>query len=150
MAWWLWLVLGLFLLAGEMLTPGGFYVFFFGLAALVVGGLVWLGASGSGWVQWLLFSGLSVVSLLALRGPLLRRIAPRQRESLVVDSLVGEAAVALENMPPGAIGKAELRGTAWNARNAGTRPLVRGERARVEQVEGLMLSLRPQQERSPS
>jgi len=147
---WLWLVLGLLLLAGEIVTPGGFYVFFFGLAALVVGGLVWLGASGPGWVQWLLFSVLSVVSLLVLRGPLLRRIAPRQRESLAVDSLVGEVAVALEDLPPGAIGKAELRGTAWSARNAGTRPLARGERARVEQVEGLMLALRAQQERSPS
>jgi hypothetical protein len=150
MTWWLWLVLGLLLLAGEMLTPGGFYIFFFGLAALVTGGLVWLGASGPGWVQWLLFSALSVASLLVLRGPLLRRIAPRQRESSAVDSLVGEVAVALEDLPPGAIGKAELRGTAWSARNAGARPLARGERARVEQVEGLMLALRAQQERSPS
>jgi membrane protein implicated in regulation of membrane protease activity len=142
MAWWLWLVLGLLLLSGEMVAPGGFYVLFFGLAALVVGGLVWLGAGGPEWVQWLLFSALSVVSLLALRGPLLRRIAPQQREAVVVDALVGELAVALEDLPPGAIGKAELRGTAWNARNAGTRALARGERAWVEHVDGLTLTLR--------
>lgn len=144
MEWWLWIVLGLVLLGGEMLTPGGFYVFFFGLAALVVGGLEWLGVAGPGWVQWLLFSVLSVVSLLALRAPLLRRIAPRERESPAVDSLVGEVAVALEDLPPGAVGKAELRGTAWNARNAGSEPLARGARARVERVDGLMLALRAQ------
>jgi inner membrane protein len=149
MAWWVWLVLGLLLLSGEMVTPGGFYVFFFGLAALVVGGLVWLDAAGPGWVQWLLFSALSVVSLLALRGPLLRRIAPQQREALAVDTLVGELAVALEDLPPGAIGKAELRGAAWNARNAGTRSLARGERARVEHVDGLTLTLRAPERSSP-
>jgi membrane protein implicated in regulation of membrane protease activity len=142
MAWWLWLVLGLLLLSGEVVTPGGFYVLFFGLAALLVGGLVWLGAAGPEWVQWLLFSALSVVSLLALRGPLLRRIVPQQREAVAVDTLVGELAVALEDLAPGAIGKAELRGTAWTARNAGTRPLARGERARVEHVDGLTLTLR--------
>jgi hypothetical protein len=148
MAWWVWLLLGLLLLSGEMVVPGGFHVLFFGLAALVVGGLVWVGAGGPGWVQWLLFSMLSVVSLLVLRGPLLRRIAPQQREAVAVDTLVGELAVALEDLPPGAIGKAELRGSAWSARNAGTHALARGERARVEHVDGLMLTLRAPSERS--
>jgi membrane protein implicated in regulation of membrane protease activity len=142
MVWWFWLVLGLLLLSGEMVAPGGFYVLFFGLAALVVGSLAWLGAAGPEWMQWLLFSVLSVVLLLVLRGPLLRRMAPQQREAVAVDGLVGELAVALEDLAPGAMGKAELRGTAWNARNAGTRPLARGERARVEHVDGLTLTLR--------
>ena len=30
MAWWLWLLLGLALLASEVFTPGAFFVFFFG------------------------------------------------------------------------------------------------------------------------
>jgi len=34
MVWWLWVLLGLGLLTFEVLTPGGFFALFFGLAAL--------------------------------------------------------------------------------------------------------------------
>ena len=37
MIWWYWMLVGLVLLGAEMVTPGGFYILFFGLAALVVG-----------------------------------------------------------------------------------------------------------------
>ncbi len=37
MIWWYWMLLGLVLLGAEMVTPGGFYILFFGLAALIVG-----------------------------------------------------------------------------------------------------------------
>ena len=38
-----------------------------------------------------------------------------------VDSLVGDIAVPLEDIPAGAVGRAELRGTVWSARNQDTR-----------------------------
>ena len=91
-----------------------------------------------------LFSLLSVLSVAFLRGPLLRRIMPVRREGLAVDSLVGEVAVPLEDLAPGAVGKAELRGSAWTAKNVDARPLARGERSIVAQVDGLVLSLRGQ------
>jgi membrane protein implicated in regulation of membrane protease activity len=46
------MVLGLALLGAEMTTPGGFYILFFGLSALLVGTLAglevvsWIGCSG--------------------------------------------------------------------------------------------------------
>lgn len=67
MSWWLWAFLGIFLLGSEMLTPGGFYMLFFGIGALLVGALVGLDVIQSAWMSWLLFSGLSVGSLLVLR-----------------------------------------------------------------------------------
>ena len=33
--------------------------------------------------------------------------------------LVGDVAVLLDDLPPGAVGKAELRGTAWSVRHDG-------------------------------
>ncbi len=39
-----------------MLTPGGFYILFFGLAALAVGAVAGVGFILSEWLQWLLFS----------------------------------------------------------------------------------------------
>ena len=144
MAWWLWVLLGLLLLAVEMLTPGGFFALFFGLGALALGGLVAAGVGGPVVVQWLLFSALSIASLALLRPPLLRWMGLDHGPAGGVDSLIGEMATLTQDLAPGAIGKAELRGAAWSARNAGTRPLRGGERARVEGVEGLMLALRPQ------
>jgi inner membrane protein len=40
------------------------------------------------------------------------------------------------------VGKAEMRGTSWNTRNIGDQPLARGQRCRVERVEGLMIFVR--------
>jgi membrane protein implicated in regulation of membrane protease activity len=64
MAWWVWVLVGLGLLGVEVLTPGGFFVLFFGLGALAVGVLVGLGAGGPAWLQLLLFSLLSTVTLV--------------------------------------------------------------------------------------
>ena len=37
MPWWSWLIVGFALLGGEMLAPGGFYLLFLGIGALIVG-----------------------------------------------------------------------------------------------------------------
>src|SRR5262245_23538124 len=143
MTWWLWVLVGLALLALEMLTPGGFVALFFGAAAVFVGTLGGLGLDMPGWLEFLLFSILSIVTLLFLRGPLLRRMHPPQPAGGTrVDSLVGEAATLVDDIAPGALGKVELRGTAWTARNDGAGALRRGERARVVRVEGLTLWIR--------
>jgi inner membrane protein len=143
MVWWIWMVLGLGLAAVEVLTPGGFFVIFFGVAAILVGVITALGLAGPAWLQWLLFSAIAIVSLLLFRQPLLRKINRTSRRGSV-DVLEGETAVALEEIAPGSIGKAELRGSAWSAKNDGERTLSKGERCRVHKVEGLMLWLRPE------
>jgi hypothetical protein len=143
MDWWLWILLGLALLGAEMLTPGGFYVLFFGAAALVVGALVAAGAGGSVAVQWLLFSLGSIVSLVVFRQRLLALFrSPASGQE--VDSLAREVAVLTEDLPANGHGKAELRGTTWSVRNAEGRDLCRGQRCRVERVEGLTLWVRAQ------
>ncbi|MBA2252940.1 MAG: NfeD family protein [Nitrospirales bacterium] len=58
--------------------------------------------------------------------------------------MVGETAVLTEDLPPGAVGKVELRGTTWSARNAGQTVLTKGHRARVERVDGLTLLIKPE------
>jgi inner membrane protein len=140
MYWWLWLVLGLVLLGLEALTPGGFYVLFFGIGALVVGTLVGFGAAGPVWVQWLAFSAVSIISLLVVR-PYLLRVTRSQERPDPMDTLEGEIAILLEELPAGAVGKAELRGTAWTVLNRDTRTLGRGQRCRVTGVDGLTLWL---------
>jgi hypothetical protein len=143
MTWWIWILVGLALLVVEVLVPGGVVLLFFGAAAIVVGTLVGFGVTEPVWLQWLLFSILSIVSLVTLRGPILRRMHRGAAGTAAVDSLVGEVVLLLEDVAPGAEGKAELRGTSWTARNVGAGPLVRGGRGVVEKVEGLKLLVRP-------
>ncbi len=139
MIWWLWIVLALALIALELATPGGFFVIFFGIGALTVGALTLLGVVEAIWVQWLLFPIVALVTLRLFRQPLLGLMHVGGRD---VDSLVGEVAVAAGDIPPGRHGRAELRGSSWNARNVDTRVLAAGQRCRVVAVEGLMLDLR--------
>jgi membrane protein implicated in regulation of membrane protease activity len=141
---WQWLALGLVLAGIELLTPGGFFVVFFGCAGLVVG-LLTLGhvVESATW-QWLLFSALSIVSLLLFRNPLLRAMRRHEPVHAPVDALVGETAFPVEPIAPGAVGRAELRGAAWSARNVGGSALTVGQRCRVTHVEGLQLGIQPE------
>ena len=139
MIWWYWMLLGLVLLGIEMVTPGGFYILFFGLAALIVGSLAGLGIAQTDWFQWLLFSGLAILSLLVFRGPLLAALQKRDKNLPAVDTLAGESAFPREDLAVSGTGKAELRGTTWTAHNAGPTPLTKGQRCKVERIEGLTI-----------
>ena len=141
MTWWLWLVLGLALTAMELLSPGGFYLIFFGLSALLIGTLQLLGLSAQVWVQWFLFTALSFVLLALFRNPVLKAFRPKD---VAVDQLVGQIAIPIEDIVAGGVGKAELRGTGWNARNEHHGPLHKGQRCRVRRVDELMLILTPE------
>jgi membrane protein implicated in regulation of membrane protease activity len=134
MIWWLWVLMGLGLLAFEMATPGGLFALFFGVAALLVAPLSALGVPGT--AQWLGFTALSLVGLLTLRARLLRRMS---RPVVAQRELVGEQAILLTDLPTDGVGKAELRGTTWTVRSAADLPLQAGQRCLVERVEGLTL-----------
>ena len=144
MIWWYWMLVGLVLLGAEMVTPGGFYILFFGLAALAVGTLAGAGLVQAEWLQWLLFSGLAILSLLVFRGPLLAWIKTHDKEMPNVDSMAGESAIPLEDLLPGGTGKAELRVTMWTAHNAGPALLKKNQRCKVQRVEGLTLWITPE------
>ncbi|MEO8195366.1 MAG: NfeD family protein [Thermoanaerobaculia bacterium] len=143
MLWWAWLLVGFLLVAAELLTPGGFYLLFFGLAGIAVGLLSLAGVALPAWGEWLVFTVLSIGATLVFRKPLLERLQkkmPAQRG----DELEGEIATPVEAIFPGAVGRAELRGTSWSARNSAARPLAAGERCRVVGMDGLQLLLEPE------
>jgi inner membrane protein len=138
MSWWVWVLVGIALLVVEMLTPGGLFALFFGIGALCVAILAALDAPAT--VQWLAFSAVSVVLLATLRHSLQERLA--RSSAAPIDAIVGEEVVLLGDVPAGGEGKAELRGVPWSARAAAGDPLRKGQRCRVERVEGLTLWLR--------
>ena len=138
MSWWLWVLFGVGLLVVEMLTPGGLFALFFGVGALLTAVLAAAGAGET--AQWLAFPAFSLVLLGTLRRTLLKRLAAR--DAPPVDSLVGEEVLLLGDLPAGGEAKAELRGVPWSARAASGLALPKGQRCRVERVEGLTLWVR--------
>jgi membrane protein implicated in regulation of membrane protease activity len=144
MTWWYWLVLGLVLIALEMASAGGFYIIFFGVAAVVVSLLAATILQDAVWLQWLLFSVLSVASLVFFRNPIMRKMN-LGGGSADIDTLAGETGTALDDIGAGANGHVELRGTTWTARNTGQTPLARGHRCVVVRAEKLTLLVKAEE-----
>ena len=142
MPWWGWIVVGAALLGAELfVVPTDFYLVFLGVAAILVGGVAWLGLGLSASAQWALFGVLAVVLLVFFRRRFKARLtgaAPPR----VDDTLVGERGVAQIAMAAGASGRVELRGTTWSARNVGDAALDSGANVVVERVDGLTLCVR--------
>ncbi len=141
MDWWIWVVAGFALLTLELATPGVFYLFFFGCGALAVGLLTALGWPEPLWLQGVLFTFLSLFSVLFFR-PLLMKKMQAGLGEVEIDRLVGERALVRDEIVPDGWGKAELRGTTWKVRNAGAAPVGPGQSCRVEKVDGLTLWIR--------
>ncbi|MEO6213484.1 MAG: NfeD family protein [Vicinamibacterales bacterium] len=141
--WWHWLVLGMVLVALEMAASGGFYVIFFGIAALIIGVLALFGLAGPLSLQVLLFSALSVAALVLFRRPMMQWLN-LDGTGGEVDTLVGELAVPLDDMPPASVGRAELRGTVWTARNHAPVMIARGQRCTVVSVDRLTILIEPE------
>ncbi len=138
MSWWLWVLAGIALLVVEMVTPGGLFALFFGVGALCVAVVAALGAPPT--AQWIAFTLVSVVLLATLRRTVKEKLF--RENATVVDSLVGQEVLLLADVPEGGEGRAELRGVPWSARVASGTALAKGQRCRVERVEGLTLWVR--------
>jgi membrane protein implicated in regulation of membrane protease activity len=136
--WWGWIAAGALLLGAELLVVDvEFYLVFLGASAIAVGLVALAGADLPGWVEWLGFAALSLASTLWFRARAYRLLRPETPD--LPDSLVGSTVVAEAAIAPGALGRVELRGSSWQARNTGAKPLAPGDRARVVAVDGLLL-----------
>jgi membrane protein implicated in regulation of membrane protease activity len=139
MEWWIWALVGLLLLAIEF-ASASVNVGLFAIGAFVVAILVAFGVELPLWGELLIFTGVSVLSLIFIRPVIIRKL--KLHEPNVVDSLVGEEALALEDMGVGGRGRAELRGATWSALNVGETVLIKGQRCVVTAVEGLVIRIR--------
>ena len=143
MDWWLWLAGGLALVVAELVTPSGFFIIFFGAGALTVGLLKAFHIVDSLTTELLLFSVLSVISLGLFRGLLQKRVQVPPPPK--VDSLIGVLAIVQDSLSPGVVGRVEVRGSMWSARNTSDTTLIPGQRARVAAIDdGLTLAVVPE------
>jgi membrane protein implicated in regulation of membrane protease activity len=135
---WIWCLAGLALFAAELFTPGGFFLFFFGLGALGVGALRLMGWDASVGAQSATFATVSVALLLLFRRALIERFGTRT-DGVLSPGLVGSRAEAEAEIVPGALGKVQLHGTQWSAHNAGDLPIAAGAPCTVTALDGIAL-----------
>lgn len=138
-------LIGIGLLAAELLLPTGGILALLGIAGLVVGGILALGSSDSAadYVGGALITlaVLSAISFFFITRKVLRstRELPKRAGT---EEMVGGEAEARSSIDP--TGKAFMRGTLWSARlAAGAGPIGFGDRVTVEAVDGLTLVVRP-------
>ena len=139
MSWWIWIVIGFVLLALEF-TAASLHLGFFAVGAFVVGLLILFGVDLPLWAELIIFTAVSLLAFFFVRPWVVKRLKLDQKK--VVDTLVGEQAIAMEEIPALGLGKAEMRGSTWSARNVGETVLNRGQRCVVAAVDGLVLHVR--------
>ena len=100
MTGWMWIALGLVLAAIELATPGGFFIIFFGVGAVVVGLMRVAGLLEAAWAQWLVFPIVAAGGAALFRQPLLARLQGHD-SGHVVDTLVGDAALPVDRTGAG-------------------------------------------------
>ncbi|SMP56046.1 hypothetical protein SAMN02744783_01592 [Serratia sp. CC22-02] len=139
---WFWLSLGGVLLAAEMLGAGG-YLLWSGVAALLVGALIWLLPPLSWAWQGMIFAVLTVVVAYLWWYWLRRRPAAASGDSPVLNQrnrqLIGTRATLTEPMHNG-MGRINIGDSSWRAQAAEDLPA--GTEVEVVAVEGVTLVIR--------
>ena len=79
MSWWVWIVVGVLLLAAEVVVTTDFYLAVLGLAAFCLAGISASGVVDGFAIQGLLYASLSVLLLVLVRQKLGAWLGPRER-----------------------------------------------------------------------
>src|SRR5215217_3054494 len=133
-AWVLWIVAGVLLAVGEMLTLS-FFLGPFAVGAFAAA--VAAGAAAGAVLPWVLFIVVSLVVLLAVR-PVARRhrrTPPRLRTGTA--ALVGREGYVVEAIDgPEHVGRVKIAGEIWTARSLADEPIAEGRQVQVVEIKG--------------
>ena len=136
LSFWHWLVIGLMLMLVELVLPSTYFLWL-GVAAMLVGLLLWLLPSMSFDVQLILFAALSVSTIFLGRRYLKRHPIDSDQPTLNVRGAqsIGRLATLREPIVNG-VGRVHLDDTLWRALGE---DMPSGSQVRVVAVEGTSL-----------
>lgn len=143
-AWILWVVLGVALIIAETFTFG-FVLLWFGIGAIAAALTAWLGF-GFG-LQFLVFAATSII-LTGMSKSIFEKYYSHGDNDLKktgIDSLPGQIGT-VTNASKGALNEGAVKayGTTWTAFPIdSSRPLIEGEKVKVERVEGASIFVSP-------
>ncbi len=137
-----WIIAGLALMIAEF-AVSGLVVIFFGIAALLVGSLKFLGLLDDTTWELTIFAVTSVLLLVFVRRVLNDKLMGRERQRQGEEDsagLIGHRATVAEAFAKGT-GTVNYRGARWQAQCS--QPLNPGDMVRITQHEGLWLTVEP-------
>jgi hypothetical protein len=139
--YWHWLIVAVVLVVLEVFSPGVFFLWL-GVAAAVVGGILWLMPELSWQTQFVMFAVLSVVSIIVARVVLIRRPIETDEPTLNRrgEQYVGRVLVLTEAIENG-VGKVRVDDTQWRVNGVDS---PAGTRVRVTGVDGTVLRVEPE------
>lgn len=134
----IWGLLGVLLIASEMLIPG-FVIFFFGSGAIVTAilSVIIPGIAARFGLQAIIWSASSILSLIILR----RRFSKIFKGTVLNsqrDESVGKTALVTEKITPESPGRVRYQGTTWTAVSY-TETFEPGEKVEIIKEDGLTL-----------
>ena len=133
---WIWMVVGVAFVLGEMATPGAFFMLPFAAGA-VVACVVAFAGGGIG-LQWLLFVTVSAAASIALI-PLRRRLDTQEPiDGVGSRRLLNQQAVVIRAVDPGpdGVGSVRLGREEWRAESATRVGIPVGAVVKVIEVRG--------------
>ena len=132
LAFSLWLVSGIFLMAIEFLVPGLVMVFV-GLGALTVALGMYLGYIDGVLQQFITFFIGSIIYLLTLRFLVLRFVpSVTRKENIDEDEeVMGSIVEIVADINSGEFGRVEHSGSSWQARAEGDQTILKGEQVKI-------------------
>lgn len=134
-----WIILGLFLILTELIATSIIAVFL-GIGALATGCLLYLGLIDTPTMQLLVFSAVSLLSLLIARRRLkeffVGKTIQKNQTSNFLQQAVGQRVKAVTNFEQGA-GRVELNGVQWTAYSE--EELQKGDTAWITHNDGIEL-----------
>lgn len=139
----LWTLLGIALILVEFALPT-FFILFFGIGALTTGLLLWAGMANEGGLPFIVFSVVSVGSLLLLRNQFKSWFAGRSVNPQTTDKdddFIGYRAevVAGFDETSAGVGRVSYRGAQWDARSASGEKFASGDPVKIVGREGAVL-----------
>ena len=139
MAPWIWLIVGLGLIACELFIPSGFYLFILGVSGILVGVTAATGLVGSWIAQSVLFCLVAVLVWVGL-GEKLRRVFFKRGAQ--PGQVIGRIITVTSDIAPGQHGSGELWGVQWRLENVDSIVIPTGSEVVVTSAEGITLRVK--------
>lgn len=134
--WLLWLTLTVVFAVVEVMVLD---LVFLMLAAGAAAALATSLAGGEAWLQIVMFSGVSLLMLAAVRPTALKHLKKGPADQLTnVDLLPGRTVLVMEDTGSAA-GLAKMDGETWSARSATGVTIPAGQEAEIDEVDGATL-----------
>ena len=130
---YIWVALAIIFFIVEVATTDIVSIWF-ALGALAACIVAWI-APGAGWLQFVVFFGVSILAMYYTRPILTKKLLKKTPTN--ADMLIGKTALVVEKVAPNAAGRVKMGDLTWQAKSDSTIP--QGEMCRIVKIEGASL-----------